>query len=358
MTRFILFKQSFKTECELSITNLSTKNNINFGYYWLLIIPKKMPKYTDIVLKTCLGLKKDESFLVITDKKLEKLAKEFLETAKKITTKAELIEIPIPKVHGTEPSQEIAEEMLNYEVELLITTKSLSHTNARINACKNGARVVTMPGITKEVLERAIDIDYEKLSKTHKALGNIIDEGKTVQIKTKLGTNLTFSIEGRKAFGRDSGLFRKKCSFGNLPAGEIFVAPVEGTANGVYVVDASFASIGKLNKPIKIYVKNGYARKIEGYKAEKLKKILDSVGSEARNIAEFGIGTNEQAKITGNILEDEKVAGTCHIALGNNIGFGGKTSVQLHLDGIIKNPAIAIDNRKIVGKGKQIFINF
>ena len=80
--------------------------------------------------------------------------------------------------------------------------------------------------------------------------------------------------------------------------------------------------------------------------------VLDSVGKEARNIAEFGIGTNDKAKITGNILEDEKVIGTCHIALGNNAGFGGKINVQLHLDGIIKKPTIWVDNKKIMENGK------
>ncbi len=314
-----------------------------------------MPKYAEIVLNKCLGLTNNENLLIVTDFKLKGIAKIFLDEAKKITKDAKLIEIPIPNVHGTEPSNEISKDMLNYDAEILITTKSLSHTNARINACRKGARIITMPGITKKILERTINIDYNKLMKVHEKLGNIIDKGKEVKIVTKLGTNLTFSIEGRRAFGRDSGLFAKKGSFGNLPTGEIFVAPVEGTADGVYFVDASFAGIGKLKSPIKIYVENGYAVKIDGENASILTKLLDSAGKEARNIAEFGIGTNEKAKITGNILEDEKVIGTCHIALGNNIGFGGKTSVQLHLDGIIKNPTILIDGNKILDKGKFLF---
>ena len=311
-----------------------------------------MPKYTEIVLKKCLGLRFGEKFLVVTDSKLYNTAKLFYNDAKKITKNTELIKIPIPKINGTEPDNRTAEELLKYDVELLITTKSLSHTNARINACKKGARIVTMPGITKGTLNRAIDIDYETLFMLHNNLGDIIDKGKEVKITTRLGTDLTFSIKGRKAFGRDSGLFTKKGSFGNLPTGEIFVAPVEWTANGIYVVDASFEGMGKLKSLLKVYVNEGYAEKIEGKNAENLEKVLGSVGKEARNIAEFGIGTNEKAIITGNILEDEKVKGTCHIALGNNIGFGGKVNAPLHLDGIIKKPTIFIDNRKIMDNGK------
>ncbi|MBI2135017.1 aminopeptidase [Candidatus Woesearchaeota archaeon] len=311
-----------------------------------------MIKSVNIVLKKCLNLKRNESMLIITDSKLYPLAREFFFQAAKITKKIKLATIPIPKVNGTEPPKGIAKEMLKHDVEILITTKSLSHTNARVKASKKGARIVTMPGITKQILERTIDIDYNKLQKLHKKLADIMDKGKKAAITAKSGTSLSFSIKGRKAYGRDTGLFTKKGSFGNLPTGEVFIAPVEKTTNGVYIVDASFAGIGKLKTPLKLYVKNGFVIKIEGKDAKKLKNLLNPRGKKARNVAEFGIGTNNKAKITGNILEDEKVIGTCHIALGNNIGFGGKTSVQLHLDGIIKTPTIFIDSKKIMGNGK------
>jgi len=315
-----------------------------------------MYRYVEIILKKCLGLKGDEKFLIVTDSKLQDIAKLFFKESKKITNFVKLIQTSIPEVHGTEPDPIVAKEMLKHDVELLITSKSLSHTTARINASRNKARIVTMPGITKEILERTIDIDYDKLMKVHQKLADIIDKGNKVTIKTKLGTDFSFSIENRKAFGMDSGLFITKGAFGNLPTGEIFVAPVEKTANGIYIIDASFASIGKLEKPIKIFVKNGYVINIEGNKAKVLEELLNSVGKQARNIAEFGIGTNEKAKITGNILEDEKVIGTCHIALGNNIGFGGKINVQLHLDGIIKEPSIWVDNDKIMDNGRLLIL--
>ncbi len=314
----------------------------------------KMPKYAEIVLKKCLGLKKNERVLIVTDSKLYGVAKMFLDESKKIASKAKLIKISIPKVHGTEPDGRTAKEMLGWDVGILITSKSLSHTKARKNACDNGVRIVTMPGISKETLKRTIDIDYDKLEMVHNKLADIIDKGKKVRIKTKLGTDMHLSVAGRKAFGRDSGLFRKKGAFGNLPTGEVFIAPVEKTANGVFVADASFADIGKLKKPLKVYVEKGYAVEFEGYGAKKLEKIIDSVGKKARNIAELGIGTNEKAIITGNILEDEKVKGTCHIALGNNAGFGGKVHVQLHMDGIIRKPTIWVDDKKIMSNGKLL----
>ena len=121
-----------------------------------------MPKYAEIVLKECLGLKNDEKILIVTDSKLYKIAKMFFDEANKITNNTKIIKIHIPKVNGTEPNNKVAEEMLKHDVELIITTMSLSHTKARKNACDKGVRIVTMPGITEDILERTIDIDYDR----------------------------------------------------------------------------------------------------------------------------------------------------------------------------------------------------
>jgi len=312
----------------------------------------KMRKPADIVLKKCLGLKKDEKVLIVSDSKLYGVAKIFFEQAKKIAKDVKLIKIPIPEVNGTEPSKETAKEMLKYDVELLITTKSLSHTKARKNACKNGAKIVTMPGITEEVINRALDINYKKLAERNRKLMKILTKAETAKITTEKGTDLLMNIKGRKCFD-DNGVYNKKGSFGNLPAGEVAVAPVEGTTKGIYVVDASFGGIGRLNKPLKIKVKNGYATEIKGEKAREIEKHLKN--KKYRNIAEFGIGTNPKARVSGCVLEDEKAVGTVHIALGNNVSLGGKVNVPLHLDGVIKNPSVWIDEKKIMDNGKLIF---
>lgn len=310
-----------------------------------------LKKAAYIVLKKCMGLKNNESILVVTDKKRRKLANVFLNGAKKITDKARLIEIKIGKVHGEEPEKKIAKEMLGYDVELLITTKSLSHTKARKNASKKGIRIASMPSITEDVAKRTLDVNYNKIRKLNKKLMKVLTKGKTVRVLTEKGTDLTMSIKGRKCFD-DNGYYTKKGRFGNLPCGEIAIAPIEGTTKGILVIDASLSGFGRLKEQLVYHIDNGYVNKINGRFAKKLESLLLNKGY--RNIAELGIGTNYKAKVRGVVLEDEKAFNTVHIVIGNNISLGGNVDVPLHIDGVIKKPTVFIDNKKIMFNGKLL----
>lgn len=299
-------------------------------------------------LINCLGIKKDEKVLVITDKPLRKIGYAFFEETLKLKAEAILTEIEPGKIHGEEPPESVAESMKKADCLILVTSKSLSHTKARRESCKiYGARCASLPGITEDIIKRTLIANYSSIAIKTGKINRLLISGSFVLVTTPAGTNISFSIKKRKGFA-DTGIYKSHGSFGNLPAGEACIAPVEGTTNGIIVVDASIALIGNLKHYIKLYVLNGYVTKIDGEKeAEKLKKILNKFHKNARNIAEFGIGTNDKAKVTGNVLEDEKAIRTCHFALGNNKSFGGKIDVPLHLDAVLLNPTIKIDNKII-----------
>jgi len=317
---------------------------------------KPLEKAIFQIFKTNLAVKNNEKLLIVFDKNKKSLVNLFLKIGVLFTKNIDSIEIPVGNVNGEEPPSETAKQMLNYNIEIMITTKSLTHTKARKNACKKGARIATLPNILEATLKRAININYKEMLNLLKRLADILDKGNKVKISSKKGTNLTFSISSRKTRGRGSGLFTKKGDYGNLPGGEAFIAPLEGSAEGICMIDGSVGSIGKVDKPITITFKKGYALNITGgSSAKKLNSLLNKAGRLSRNLAEFGIGTNKGAKIIGNMLEDEKVIGTCHIALGNNMGFGGKVKVPLHIDGLIKQPTIFVDGKKIMDKGKFTF---
>ena len=304
------------------------------------------------IFLTNLGVRETESVLVVVDKKKKEIGKMFFEEGKRLAKRCEMVEIPVGKINGEEPPAAVAAQLLQFDVSILITSKSLSHTKARKNACLHGARIATLPGVNEDMLMRCVLINYKKMHALIDHISDKLDNAHSVRITSNKGTDLHFSIEGRKAYGRHSGIFVERGDFGNLPDGESFIAPVEGTAEGRYIIDGSVKGIGKVGKPVLVEVSGGVAMRVSGGRAaELLSQQLTKYGKKSRNIAEFGIGTNDKAGITGNLLEDEKVLGTCHIALGNNTGFGGKTEVPFHVDGLIKKPTILIDGKVLMKNG-------
>jgi leucyl aminopeptidase (aminopeptidase T) len=260
--------------------------------------------------------------------------------------------MPPAEVNGQEPPPAVADLMSRYDVVICPTTKSVTHTDARRNACKKGSRVATMPGITEECMIRTLKADYSQIAERTYKVSEILHNGKIARLETALGTDLTMSIEGIEPIS-STGLIDVPGKGGNLPSGESFLMPAENTSNGVAYIDGSLAGIGKIeSEPLQVVIKDGYAVEIlGGPEAEKLLKQLDSLGKPARNIAELGVGTNHEARVTGMILEDEKVMGTVHIAFGNNISMGGTCDVGIHIDGVILKPTLYIDDIKLLENG-------
>lgn len=315
----------------------------------------KLDRACVIAIKDCMGAKKNESVLIVTDEFKNKIGYALFENAKKLGHESVYLEFKSREMHGQEPPKQVAEMMKLFDVVLCPTAKSLTHTNARREASALGARIATFPGITEEIMIRGLNADYKKIAALTIKLQEIMNEVNIVRVTAPNGTDITMDISGRKALP-SKGLFHKKGESGNLPTGEAYIAPLEGKSNGVFVVDGSMSGVGVIDKkPITIQVENGFATKISGgVQAKKLDAILNKYGKFARNIAEFGIGTNDKAKLSGIILEDEKVMGTIHIALGDNKSMGGNVDVPIHLDGIVKKPTVYFDGKVIMKNGKLL----
>ncbi len=295
------------------------------------------------VLSNSMGLKKGESLLFVTDRLLYPIANLFYRGSLKMGYESLLIEIPDIEIHGQEPSSVVAKILKTVDVALLITSKSLSHTRAREEASKLGVRIASMPGVSREVIMRSLNLDYREIKRSIKRVSDKLSKTKNVKVLTSKGSDISFSIEGRVGFG-DYGIYRKDGDFGNLPAGEAFIAPLEGSANGVVVIDGSIAGFGKLNGDIKIWIEKG---KLIKSKPSKFMSFISNFGNKALNLAEFGIGLNPKARVTGNVLEDEKVINTAHFAFGTNKSFGGEVNAGIHIDGVFFDPQIYLDSKKL-----------
>jgi leucyl aminopeptidase (aminopeptidase T) len=308
------------------------------------------------ILVQCMNLQARESVLVIVDEPSESLGQALWAAAKELESEATLIKMIALASHGAEPPPVVAEAMLEADVILAPTSKSLSHTQARKAACERGARVASMPTITEDIMARTMGADFFAIRDRTVPLARILSDGSTAHVTSPRGTDLTLSLEGREGHA-DTGILHAPGSFGNLPAGEAYTAPVEGTAEGVIVFDGAMPPMGLLDEPITIVVEKGLATDIGG--GEGAKMLLDAIdpfGRDARNIGELGIGTNEAAgsPLTGNTLEDEKALGTIHLALGNSATIGGTVSVESHIDGVVLNPTLTVDSKTIVKNGRLV----
>lgn len=227
---------------------------------------------------------------------------------------------------------------------IALSNYSTSHTRFRdllTRVC--GARYASMPLFDVPMLEGAMNVDWRALAKRTVSISKKVNEAELIEIRTPNGTNFKLSKEGRKALS-DTGILTKKGSFGNLPAGEVYLAPLEGTSRGKLVLD--WAPTRRLVSPITLTVEKGLVVDISG--DEPYTKILNARLKERKensNIAELGIGTNSRARRPDNILESEKILGTIHIALGDNSSFGGSVRAPFHQDFVFFRPTVVLINK-------------
>lgn len=317
-------------------------------------ISKELYSAAQVAVRDCMGLQSGEKVLVITDEPCRTIGQALFQVTKDSGNEVLLVEITPRRTHGEEPPVEVADLMQKMDLLLCPTSKSMTHTNAKRSAAAKGVRVCTLPGVTEDMMVRCMNADYFKIAELTNKLVELMDRTNVIRVTSPVGTDITMPVSGRKTIA-SHGLFREKGKGGNLPTGEAFLAPLEGESQGVVVVDGSMAGIGVVKSPIRIVVKDGFAEDLSGAEeASKLVDLWEIHGRLSRNVAEFGIGTNDKAKITGVILEDEKVLGTVHIAFGDNVSMAGLVNVQSHLDGLILKPSVWLDERQVMRDGKLL----
>jgi len=345
-----------------------------------------------------LDVKKDERVLVFTDTVLsdeditEKdkkrrqalvgLARQVADVGSEVCRNITFLTYPSLTSHGLEPPQDIwlaafgseavkelegitiLEKLINKEeideilrrpirniiesnnadavnVVIALSNYSTSHTKFRdllTNICKT--RYASMPLFDEAMFYGPMQVNWNALEKRTNDLAACIDGAEKVLITAPNGTDLAIGIQGRKVLA-DTGNLTLPGAFGNLPAGEVFVAPVEGTTQGTMVLE--WAPTAKLESPVTVKIENGFVKSVSGKDpyAKKLEAKL-SENPDFRNVAELGIGTNDMAKRADNILESEKILGTIHIAFGDNSTFGGNVRTPFHQDFVIFNPTVKL----------------
>ncbi len=331
------------------------------------------------MLRVNMGLKPGEKLLVMSDPprlhewierdgawviratQRSMLAKLIAEIAQEGFPECQVEFLPYASIgaRATEPGDEVAQKMREAHVVIAITNQSsMSHTDARANASRAGARIAT--ALFPEMFEPGgpMDVDYLQVSEETKKIAARLTDAKTAVVRSRAGTDITFSLEGRPG-QVDDGLYRDKGRWGNLPSGEAYAVPLEETAVGQIVVEAGWAR--DLQTPMVLRFQGGYVVAVEGGNqvGDQLRNIVqlgrdDQPYKSRRNLAELGVGTNPNAKSVTNLVEAEKIKGTVHLAIGDNAHMGGRVTVDFHRDFVIPQAALMLDGTPILQDGKLL----
>jgi leucyl aminopeptidase (aminopeptidase T) len=303
------------------------------------------------VVRTCLAIVPGENVLVVTDSPLQDVGEALRDEAQRAEADAVLAVMAPRANHGEEPPPTIAEAMGACDVFIAPASRSLSHTQARKRATERGARGATMPTVTADMLARLMDVDFDRLRERSHAVAGLLDAADEARVTCPRGTDLRLDLKGRMGLA-DDGDLTARGAFGNLPCGEGFIAPAGGEGT---VATRSIASLGLVQgHPSRLTVDGGRLTHASGPKGERLFELLTSAGDAGTNLAELGVGTNERARLTGNVLEDEKMLGSVHVAFGASAAIGGTVAVPIHLDVMVTDATLTIGGVFVLEDGRYV----
>jgi leucyl aminopeptidase (aminopeptidase T) len=304
------------------------------------------------VVERCLRVRTGETVLVVADPDSVVIGEALLAAARAAGGDAVLAILPPNPARGTEPPAPVAAAFAAADVFIAPCLPSLSHTSARKRACELGRRGATLPGVTADMLARLMSADFDALAGRCRAVAGLLSEADEVHMTCPRGTDIRLDLTGRAGIS-DEGDLGAAGAFGNLPCGEGFASPVGGDGT---IATTSLGLVGLTEEPVLLTVRDGELVDAEhpGDAAREYLAMLDSHGPLGRNLAELGVGTNDRATLTGNILEDEKILGTAHIAFGASAGIGGTVTVPVHLDVVVLEPSLRIGTTQVLDAGRWL----
>jgi leucyl aminopeptidase (aminopeptidase T) len=306
----------------------------------------------DRIVGQCLSVRKGEHVLIITDVDRKTVGEAIFQAARRAEAVPILTVVQARERQGQEPPDPLAKLMLECEVIVLATGTSMTHTMARVRATKAGARIASLPGVTEESMSGGgITADYEEIGRILRVMERKLRNARKVRVTSGGGTDATFSVKGREWITRDTGLAKRRGEVTTLPAGEVFVAPVEETGEGRLVFDVRLHD--PVEQPATLILSKGYATRVVGAKSAVAE--MNTGGKEGRNLGKFGIGLNPRARPKGQIIEAQKALGAVHIVFGGSAPFGGKVDCDVRIDGIMTDATVEIDGNLLMEKGRLPF---
>jgi len=298
-----------------------------------------------------------ETVLIVTDNQSMSIARALAAAVGERKAEPIITVIAQRSADSAEPPGPVAAAMRTADVVLSAVSVSITHTSAMKDAIAAGARAIVLTAFTEQMLiSGGIDADFPRIREQCRAVGSRLARGRVARLTSRAGTDLTFRLEGRRINVMAGIVERGELS--PVPNAEVNVSPVEASANGVLVADASipYLGIGLLKRPIRFTIRGGLIVTIEDGDPEQVGKLKAAWKAQADpmvyNIAEMGIGMNPQCRFVGLMLEDEGVLGSVHIGTGTSVTLGGTVKARSHYDLIMKAPTLILDGEVLIDEGR------
>jgi leucyl aminopeptidase (aminopeptidase T) len=314
-------------------------------------------KAIDHIVTQCGSLRQGERAMVVADESTGEIARLVARGCTELGAHVSVHTIPMASMHGAEPPSDVAEEMKSADLIFGLTRYSMAHSRARNQACHAGARYLSLPEYSHELLrDPAVLADYRGRAPVVRAFADAFTRGRRVRVTTELGTDISLDITGRKG-NYCPGFVEGPGELGSPPDIEANVSPVETGSNGVVIIDGSIpcAEVGLLQSPVELTIRDGRIVRFDsedGNVVGELERLFEGVGSDkAYVLAECGVGLNEAARLTGVMLTDEGASGCMHFGFGSNSTVGGQNEVSFHLDFVFRSPDLFVDERQMLVKG-------
>jgi leucyl aminopeptidase (aminopeptidase T) len=329
----------------------------SINYFHYVSAPSSFIEMMPGALKAmrCGGVKEGENVVVACDTNKMRLAEVLAAAAYSVGAKPTIVAFTPTGAHGRQVPKPVVGACAECDVFFFPTTWSMSHTDARLEANRRGARGCTMCEATEDCLcTGGILGDYEENDRLGRKIGSLLAKAHTIRMTSRGGTEITAEITNRPV-QYETGLFREPGQFAALPNSEINISPVEGTTEGVIVADVRVMGYGVTwDEPVTIQVKGGNVVEITGGKgADYLTATLKAFNDpSAYNLAEFAVGLNAFCRSYTTNLEDLGKLGFGHHGIGSNYSIGGKVLAPCHIDVIYSGISLEVDGKLVMDQGE------
>ncbi len=302
----------------------------------------------ETVVNRCVAVRPGENVLVVADPERADVGRALHEGAVRAGGDSVLVLLPPRPERGTEPPPTVAAAFAACDVFLAPCLPSLSHTKARNAASERGARGATLPGVEAEMFARLMSADFDLMVTRSARVAELLTDADEARFTCPRGSDMRFDLRGRTGIA-DDGDLTDSGAFGNLPCGEGFISPAGGS--GVFVA-TTVGHLGAADHEVRLTVEDGRLAGADGELGQALAVYLDRFAPDGRHLAELGVGTNDRARLGGNLLEDEKVLGTVHVAFGASAAIGGTVNVPVHEDSVVVDPTLTIGSTTVIDAGR------